>query len=150
LFSPSHHHGVFHSPEIENVERDRPRDAADRQLDLSLERRIRGALGETAAERDLRVVGDVEEVGAAQMLIAGRLAGPDARRVDLAFEGRVEAVVPVELELPVDVLEQAAHPGDHHVPGAELGFGVTGLEHPARHQLRSPPLAFTRNATSSR
>src|SRR5439155_21272928 len=86
---------------------------------------------------DLRVVVDVEEVGAAQMGVAGGLAGPEPGRVDLALEGRVEAAVPVELQLPVDVLEQAAHPGDHHVAGAELRLRVPRLEHPSGHSDHS-------------
>ena len=75
----------------------------------------------------------VEEVGAAEVGVARRLAGPDAGRVDLTLEGRLQAVVPVELELPVDVLEETAHPRHHHVAGAELGLGVAGLEDPCGH-----------------
>src|SRR5665648_140636 len=67
------------------------------------------------------------------MGVAGGLAGPDAGRVDLALKGRVEAAVEVELQLPVDVLEQAAHPADHHVAGPELGLGMPRLEDPGRH-----------------
>jgi DNA-binding HxlR family transcriptional regulator len=54
--------------------------------------------------------------------VAGGLARPVAGRVDLALEGRVEAAVPVELELPVDVLEQAAHPGFR-----ELARAIDGI-----------------------
>lgn len=54
---------------------------------------------------DPRVVRDVEEVGAAQVLVALRLAGPEPGGVDLALEARVEAAVRVELERAVDVLE---------------------------------------------
>ena len=61
------------------------------------------------------------------MGVAVGLAGPDPRGVDLAFEGGVEAVVPVELPA-MDVLEQPAHPRNHHVARAELGRGVTRLE----------------------
>ncbi|HME04490.1 MAG TPA: hypothetical protein VKG38_15830 [Solirubrobacteraceae bacterium] len=76
---------------------------------------------------------DVEEVGAAQMLVSFRLAGPYPGRVDLALEGRVQALVPVELEPSMDVLEQAAHPADHHVPSAKLGLCVSRLEDPSCH-----------------
>jgi len=97
-------------------------------------------------KRILGMVLDVEEVGAAQVGVAVGLAGPDPCRVDFALEGRVEAVVPVELQAAVDVLEQAADPGHHHVPGAELRLGMAGFEGPGGHQ----PSAPTRNATSSR
>src|SRR5947208_12703508 len=55
--------------QIVDVERDRPRDAADRQLDLASESRAAGPLTEPATERDLWMVFDVEEVGASQMLV---------------------------------------------------------------------------------
>jgi hypothetical protein len=42
--------------------------------------------------------------------------------------------VGVELDRAVDVLEEPAHPGDHHVPRAELDLGVTRLEDPAAHR----------------
>ena len=80
------------------------------------------------------MVFDVEEVGAPEVLVALRRAGPDAGRVDLALEGRFEAMIEVELEPSVDVLEQAAHPRDHHVPRAELRLGVSRFEDPRRHQ----------------
>jgi hypothetical protein len=67
-----------------------------------------GAVGEPAREGDLRVVLDIEEIRAAQVLIARRLSRPDPGGIDLALEGRVKAPVPAELELAVDVLEQAA------------------------------------------
>src|SRR5207244_8883469 len=107
--------------------------AADRQSDLPFECRAARALGEAAGERDLRMVLDVEEVGAAQMLIALRLACPDPGSVYLALERRIEAALPVELEPSVDVLEDAAHPRDHHVPGAKLGLRVPRLEDPSCH-----------------
>ena len=136
--------------DVGDVERDRAGHVADRQLDLALERGLGGALGKAAAEADLGVVLDVEKVGAPQVSIASGLAGPDPGSVDLPLEGGVEAVVPVELQPAVDVLEQPAHPGDHHVPGAELGLGVSRLEDPGGHQtsLAASP-ACTMNATSS-
>src|SRR5215211_1966054 len=98
LFSSPSHQGRLPLAEVGDVDRDRAGHAANRQVDLALERAVGGALGEAAAEADLGVVLDVEEGGAAQVGVAGRLAGPDAGRVDLALEGRVEAAVPVELE----------------------------------------------------
>jgi hypothetical protein len=86
--------------QVVDVEREHSRDAADRQFGQPLEGGAAGALAEAAAERDPRMVLDVEKVGAAQVLVALRLAGPDPGGVDLALEGRVEATVPVELEPP--------------------------------------------------
>src|SRR6266545_279054 len=76
----------------------------------------------------------VEEVGAAKVRVACLFAGPDPGGVDLAVEGRLQRTAPVELDRAVDVLEEAAHPGDHHVPRAELRLGVAGLENPAAHR----------------
>jgi hypothetical protein len=83
---------------------------------------------EASLERDLRVALDVEEVRAAQVVVAVLLARPDAGGVDLAAEAGGERLVQVELQLTVDVLEQPADPGDHHVPGPELGLAVARLE----------------------
>src|SRR5579862_4252837 len=69
------------------------------------------------------------------MLVALRFACPDPGSVDLACERGLEAAIPIELDLAVDVLEQAADPGDHHVARPELRFGMTGLEDPRRHQI---------------
>src|SRR5947199_8277931 len=77
--------------------------AADRQVDLALERGRAGAVGEAALERDLRVVFVVEEVRARRVCVAVWLAGPDAGCVDLSFERRSNAVVPVELDPAMDV-----------------------------------------------
>src|SRR5918992_1528961 len=68
------------------------------------------------------------------MRVAGLLAGVEPGRIDLALERRARAALGVEVDPAVDVLEQAAHPSDHHVAGAEFGLGVTGLEDPALHR----------------
>src|SRR5215216_612754 len=68
------------------------------------------------------------------MLVALGLAGPDARGVNASLEGRALAALTVPLDGPPDVLEQPPNPGDHHVAGAELRLGVTGLENPGGHR----------------
>src|SRR4051812_15269697 len=136
--------------EVVDIESDRAGDTADRQFHVALEGRAGGALGEAPAEADPRVMFDVEEVGAAQVLVALRLAAPEPGGVDLAREARIQTVGLVELECAVDVLEVAAHPGDHHVPRAELGRGVPRFEQPGRHQGRSRSRVVTTKATSSR
>ena len=118
---------------------DRPGCAPDRQLDIALEGIGAAALGKGARERDLRVVLDVEEVRAPQMRIPIGLARPHPGRVDDAFKRRVEASLPIELEPAVDVLQQAPHPRDHHVPGAKLRLGVPGFKDPGRHLGRCGP-----------
>src|SRR5207248_7324338 len=74
--------------DVGDVKRDRAGHAANRQLDVALERGLGHALREPAPEADLRVIVHVEEVGAAELGVARRLAGPDAGRVDLTLEGR--------------------------------------------------------------
>ena len=70
---------------------------------------------------------DVEEISAAQVLVRGRLAGRDPGRVDPALERRVRQRAE-SAPAAVDVLEEPAHPRDHHVSCAELGLGVAGFK----------------------
>jgi hypothetical protein len=51
-------------------------------------------------ERDGRVLGDVEEVGPAQILVAFRLARVDGRRVDRGLHGRLGDVALVQMYRP--------------------------------------------------
>ena len=88
---------------------------------------------------------DVEEVGAAQVLVAGLLAGPDPGRVHAPFEGRSGEALAIPLDRSADVLEQPADPSNHHVAGTELGLGVPGLEYPRAH----PVSCRSANMTSS-
>ena len=76
------------------------------------------------------------------MGVACRLARPDGRGVNRALEGGIEAAIPIELQPAADVLEGAAHPGDHHVPRPKLGAGVPRLENPAGHSLTGSDYAF--------
>jgi hypothetical protein len=88
---------------------------------------------------------DVEEVGAAQVLVAGLLAGPDPGRVHAPLEGRSLEALAIPLDRSADVLEQPPDPRDHHVAGTELGLGVPGLEDPGAHPGQLP----SSNTTSS-
>src|SRR6266545_3554907 len=119
---------------VGHVQDHRPGDPPDGQVDAGLGVHVPGALDDVAGEGDPGMVLDVEEVGAAEVRVACLFAGPDPGGVDLAVEGRLQRTVPVELDRAVDVLEEAAHPGDHHVPRAELRLGVAGLENPAAHR----------------
>jgi len=101
--------------------------------------RVADAVGEAAAEADLGMVVDVEEVGAAQVGIAIGLPRPQLGRVDDALEAGLHAVGEIEVDASVDVLEGSPDPGHHHVPGGELRRGVPGLERPALHLGSSLP-----------
>src|SRR5271166_2755963 len=117
--------------QVGDVERHGAGHGADRELGAAHEGRRAGALGESAPERDLWVFLDVEEVRRTKVRVAFGLAGPDLGRVDLALERRLQAAIEVELQGAVDVLEEASHPGDHHVAGAKLGLAVPGLKDPS-------------------
>jgi hypothetical protein len=79
------------------------------------------------------VVLDVEEVGAAQVRVARRLAGPEPGCVDHALESGPHAVGQVEVDPAMDILEGPGDLGDHHVPGREQGSRMPRLERPALH-----------------
>lgn len=100
-------------PEVGDLEGDLARDAPQGQVGHRPVVVVTGALDEATAKGDRRVVLDIEEVRGAQMRVAVGLTGPDAGRVDLAPEGRAQRILAVELDLAVDVLEQASDPGDH-------------------------------------
>src|SRR5215467_5421314 len=80
-----------------------------------------------AAEGDGFEMLDVEKVGAAQMGVAIRLAGPEPRGVDLNFHRGALRMRGIEVDLAVDVFEVPADVGDHHVAYAEFRGSVAGL-----------------------
>src|SRR4051812_34894759 len=79
-------------------------------------------------EGDLRVVGDVEEVGGAQVRIAVGVAGVDAVDVDLDLGPAVLGVLLVEEDLAAVDLERAADGGDHGVLGGKPHAAVRGVD----------------------
>jgi len=107
--------------------------------------RVADAVGEAAAEADLRMVLDVEEVGAAQVGVAIGLPRPQLGRVDHALEVGLHAVIQVEVDPAVHVLERTPDPGDHHVSGGELRRRVPRLERPTSHLL---PIRFDDSSTT--
>jgi hypothetical protein len=125
-------------PEVVDVERDRLRDASDRES-ASDKRLIRTHLTHRAArEGYLREELDVEEVGAAEMGISIWLPAPQTSSVDRSLDpGRLRQTR-IKLKTAVHVLEMASHMGDHHVPDAELGSGVSRFKGPSSHG-GSPP-----------
>src|SRR5439155_15509313 len=135
--------------EVDDVELDHTRAVSDRHIDRRLEVDVSGALDEAPTEGDSRVMLHVEEVCASKVGVTHRLAGPELGCVDLALERRLEAALPVELEFSVDVLEETADPGHHHMPRPESDLGMTGLEEPGRHSVILPSSGSSSNATSS-
>src|SRR4029079_373224 len=81
-----------------DLQGDRSRDAADGELpgDAQIAGRPRGRLHARRPERHGRVTRDVEEVGAAQVLVPLRLARIDAARVDADVHARARRVLLVD------------------------------------------------------
>src|SRR5690606_7456205 len=99
-------------------------DAADGQLALDLVAvALRGDGG--GLEAHLGVVLDVEEVGAAQVLVTAVVAGGDAGGVDLGGDVGGDAAL-VDGDVDVELLEAAAHGGEAHVLDGEL-YAAVGL-----------------------
>jgi len=92
-----------------------------------------------AIDPDLRMVFHVEKVRAPRMRVPLGLPGPQATRVDLNLDGAGARVRLVEGEGSVDVLEVAAHVGDHHVAHAESRGRVSRFEEPGRHGILVVP-----------
>src|SRR5215831_2699654 len=115
-----------------HVQRHRAGDAADGQV--AGHAQVAGGAGRGVdprrTERDRRVVGDVEEVGAAQVVVALRLARVDAARVDADVDARPRQVLLVDEHGPRDGPQVAAHVRQHQVADLEAGGGVGGVDVP--------------------
>jgi hypothetical protein len=92
------------------------------------------------AEQDPWMLRHVEEVRAAQVVVAPGLTRPERRGIDARLGPRVLRVVGIEFERPLEVLEGPPDERDHHVPHGELGRGVCFVEGPPSHRP-SPPCA---------
>jgi hypothetical protein len=73
---------------------------------------------------------DVQEVGRAEVLVAIRHAGVDARGQDLHGDARAVRVGLVDLDRALDVLEAPPDSREHHVLDRELDRGVRGVDLP--------------------
>src|SRR5262249_9424231 len=91
------------------------------------------ALAVCALEGDGAVLGHVEEISAAQMVVALRLAGPQQVGLDRRLDGQVAGGGRGALQGAMHILEMAPHPGHHHVWSAELRRGMPGLKNPSGH-----------------
>ena len=79
-------------------------------------------------EADFRIKLDIEEVSAAKMRVSLRFSRPDRFGIDANLNPGRTRVPGIKCQLPLDVFEIATDASDHHVPRAELGSGVPGLE----------------------
>ena len=97
------------------------------------------SLPAAATPFDLNVMagnlGDVEEIGAAQVFVALLLAGVDARGVDGDLDGRFEGFGFVEIHGTADFGEFAFNVGDHQVADLEGCAGVGGVDLIERHTV---------------
>src|SRR5690606_20519212 len=65
---------------------------------------------------------------ATQMGVTIRVARVDARRLDRHGGRRAGRIGPIEVELAFELVEGAAHLGDHRVPGLEPDAAVRRVE----------------------
>src|SRR5439155_590730 len=110
-----------------DVEHHRLGDAADRQVAGDLELVRGGLLHRGGLEGELRVLGDVEESVAAQVLVARRLVGVDAAGIDRHLHGALGPVVPVDDDLPLELGETSGHPAEQ-VPDGEGDGAVRRID----------------------
>jgi len=58
---------------------------------------------------------------------------PDFPGVNLYFDGGIARASRIKLERAVNVFEMSANVGNHHVPRAKLGCGVSRFKNPFSH-----------------
>src|SRR5258708_4268326 len=116
--------------QIVHLERDLPRDAANGQVAAHQILSRAEQLNLIPTESDLRMLLHVQEVGAAKVGVAIRLAAPKIARVNLDRDSRVLGMLGIESERAPYILEVPADAGDHHVASAKLCRGVPRLECP--------------------
>src|SRR5215813_737255 len=90
-----------------------------------------------ARESNGRVVLDIEEVSALQVSVSGCLSAPEAGRVDRGLDGGGFRMVWIEVESSVNVLDEAAHAGHHHVARAKFRRSVSWFKRPFSHRSSS-------------
>src|SRR5699024_1670830 len=109
---------------VAEVELDRPGDVADGEI---ADEGVACDLG--GDEADLREVLRIEEVAAAQVVVAVLVGGADRPGPQAAAEGEVPAAL-AHLEDALDLVELAAGAGDAGVTHRERRRGVSGIEGP--------------------
>src|SRR5262249_30355555 len=78
-------------------------------------------------EGDRRVAIRVEEVVGAQVAVALLVSGVDARDSQRHLDGRLRRVVAVQHRGSLELVERAAHLGDHRVSSAEAEAAVRAI-----------------------
>src|SRR6266511_2311190 len=112
-----------------DLERHRPGDAVDGEVARDEEVLRRAPLDPRAAECELRVALDVEEVGRAQVRVPLLVAALDAGCVDLDLDPRAQRVVG-DVDVALDAGELAPHLAHHEMAGNELDGRVDRVELP--------------------
>src|SRR6266508_2829156 len=112
-----------------DLQRHRPGNAMDGEVARDEKVVRRAPLDPRAAERDLRVALDVEEVGRAQVRVPLLVAALDAGRVDLDLDPRAQRVVG-DVDVALHVGELAPDLAHHQMAGNELHARVDGVELP--------------------
>ena len=75
----------------------------------------------------------IQEIGAAEMIVSLRLAGPDSFSVYDCLDGRLFRIVGIELETAMNILEVATNISDHHVPSPKLRRRMSRFKTPFSH-----------------
>src|SRR6266498_3898409 len=76
---------------------------------------------------------DVEKVGALEMRVAARIAGPQLSGINRGFHSGALWSSGIEVQRAVDVFERSAHVRNHHVAHTEFSGRVSRLEGPTAH-----------------
>jgi hypothetical protein len=81
-----------------------------------------------ALEGDLRVVGGIEEVVGAKVIVAIGVSRVDAGHVDLPFKRRLGEIAGVETDLAVELSKLTANRRHHHVFDGKADMAVNAVD----------------------
>jgi hypothetical protein len=112
-----------------NIERNWLRYVTDCQIARNLEALL-VTLNPGAAELDLGILLDIQEIRRAQVLVALVGAGIETRGFEYRFDGRVLRIFLVAVDRSFDIRDAALHSRDHQMLGGEFDQGVSGIEFP--------------------
>src|SRR5450756_1329156 len=120
---------VAHLPVVLGLHRDGLGYSTDGEIAVDLPVVVAVVLHTRARERQLRVRVDLEEVRAAQMIVALLGARVDAGRLDRHARARLRRVLG-DVQHAFELAEAALDLGHHQVTGLELDRRVRGVERP--------------------
>ena len=95
------------------------------------------SLDSRAAERDARMIVDVEKIHGPQVYVAIRNPRVDASRVDADLRVRLIGASLVDVNGAAEALEAAANRREHHVLDREFDCGVRRVDLPSRCVVHS-------------